>query len=97
MPEAAATPREEIASSRLSLEEEIDKFHFEEEKIQRAPIVNISNFEERANRHLGVHAPTLVIARPDNTSKEKKDKMALNRGNKSLRDLMAARNKGPSS
>ena len=30
--EAAAAPREEIASSRSSLEEEIDKFHFEEEE-----------------------------------------------------------------
>ena len=30
--EAAVAPREEIASSRLSLEEEIDKFHFEEEE-----------------------------------------------------------------
>ena len=30
--EAAAAPREEIASSCSSLEEEIDKFHFEEEE-----------------------------------------------------------------
>ena len=29
---AAATPREEIAFSRSSLEEEMDKFHFEEEQ-----------------------------------------------------------------
>ena len=29
LPEVVATPREEIASSRSSLEEEIDKFHFE--------------------------------------------------------------------
>ena len=30
--EAAAAPKEEIASSRSSLDEEIDKFHFEEEE-----------------------------------------------------------------
>ena len=29
---AAAAAREEIASSRLSLEDEIDRFHFEEEE-----------------------------------------------------------------
>ena len=29
---AAAAPREEIASSRSSLKEEMDKFHFEEEQ-----------------------------------------------------------------
>ena len=31
---AAAAPREEIASSRLSFEEEIDKFHLEENEDQ---------------------------------------------------------------
>ena len=59
--------------------------------------MNISDFEEGANRHSGVHAPTLVIARPNSTFEEEEDEMALNRGKKSLRDLMAARNKGPSS
>ena len=34
--EAAAAPREEIASSHSSLEEEIDKFHFDEDKTQGA-------------------------------------------------------------
>ena len=92
-PEAVSTPEEEIASSHLSLEEEIDKFYFEEEENQGAPVVNTSNAEDKTNRHSGVHAPTLVIARLDSTSKEEEDGMALNRGNKSLRDLMAARNK----
>ena len=43
--------------------------------------------------HSGVHAPALVIARLNNTSEEEEDRMALNQGNKSLRDLMAALNK----
>ena len=35
----------------------------------------------------------MVIARPDSTSEEEDDEMALNRANKSLRELMAAKNK----
>ena len=78
LPEAVVAPKEEIASSRSSLEEEIDKFHFKEEETQRAQIVHISNAEEEIDRHSGVHAPILVIARPDNTFEEKEDEMALN-------------------
>ena len=94
---AAAASREEVASSRLSLKEEIDKFHFEEGEIQEAPLVNILVAEEEANRHLSVHLPTLVVTRLDSTSKEEEDEMALNQGNRSLRDLMVARNKGTTS
>ena len=95
--EAAAAPREEIAFSHSSLEEEIDKFHFEEEETQGAQIVHISDAEEETDRHSGVHAPILVIAHPDSTSKEEVDEMALNWGNKSLRDLIATRIKGSTS
>ena len=83
MLEAATAPREEI-----------DKFYVEEDETPGAQIVHISNAEEEIDRHSGVHASILVIARPDSTSEEKENEMALNRGNKSLRDLMAARNKG---
>ena len=38
-----------------------------------------------------------MIARPDGSSEEEEDKMVLNWGNKSLKDLMAARNKGSTS
>ena len=38
-----------------------------------------------------------MIARPYSTSKEEEDEMALNRGNKGLRKLMVARNKGSTS
>ena len=92
LPEAAAIPAEEIASSRLSLEEEIDKFNFEEENNPRAPLINISDVEGESNRNSSVHTLILVIARPDD-SNEEKDSMALNKGNKSLRELMAARGK----
>ena len=93
LPEAAVAPREEVASSHLSLKEEIEKFHFEEGEIQEIPLVNISDAEEEANRYSGVHHPTLVVACVDSTSEKEEDEMALNRGNRSLRDLMAARNK----
>ena len=49
--EAAVAPREEIASSHLSLEEGIDKFHFEEEETQGAQVVHISDTEDELNRH----------------------------------------------
>ena len=97
LPKATAAPREEITSSRLSHEEEIDKFHFEEEETQKAQVVHILDVEDEPARHSGVHASILVIARSDSTSEEEEDEMALNRGNKSLRDLMAVRNKGSTS
>ena len=90
LPEATAAPEKEIASSHLSLEEEIDKFHFKEEENPRALIVNISDAKGEIDRHSSVHTPTLVIAHPDNSSEEEEDGMALNKGNKSLKDLMAA-------
>ena len=38
-----------------------------------------------------------MIAHPDSTFEEEEDEMALTRGNKGLRDLMATRNKGSTS
>ena len=55
---AAAAPREEIASSRLTLEDEIDKFHFEEGEAQEAQIVHISDAEDEPDKHL-VFTPRL--------------------------------------
>ena len=81
----------------MSLEEEIDKFHFEEEENPGGLIVSILDAEGDTDRHSGVHFPTLIIARPDSSSKEEEEEMALNKGNKSLRELMAARNKGTTS
>ena len=65
--EAAATHEEEIATSHLSLEEEIEKFHFKEEENPGAFIVNISDAEGETDRHSGVHTPTLVIAHLDSS------------------------------
>ena len=82
----------EVASSRLSLEEEINKFHFEEEKSPKAPLINISDAEGESNRNSGIHTPNLVTARPDDLNKEE-GSTTLNKGNKSLRELMAVRGK----
>ena len=94
LPKAVAAPEEEIASSRLSLEEEIDKFCFEEEENPGALMVSISDAEGETDMHSGVHFPTLVITRPDDSSEEEEKEMALNKRKKSLQELMAARNKG---
>ena len=91
-PDVAVILVEGFASSRLSLEEEIDKFYFEEEKSSRAPLICISDIEGESNRSSGIHNPYLILARP-NDSDEEEENMALNKGNKSLKDLMAARGK----
>ena len=96
LPEAVAFPEEEIASSRLSLEEEIDKFRFKENN-PRAPLINLSDAEGESDRNSGIRTPVLVIACPDNSFDEEEDSMVLNIGNKSLRELMAARGKGSTS
>ena len=82
----------EVASSRLSLEEEINKFHFEEEKSLKAPLINISDAEGESDRNSGIHTPNLVTTRPDDLNKEE-GSTTLNKGNKSLRELMAVRGK----
>ena len=93
LPKTVAALEEEIAFSRLSLEEEIEKLHFEEEENPGALIVSISDTEGETDKHSGVHLPTFMIACSDSSSKEKEDETALNKGNKSLRDLKSTRNK----
>ena len=46
-----ATPREETASSHLSLEVEINQFHFEEDKEEKAnPIIQLPDSEDELDR-----------------------------------------------
>ena len=81
-----------MASSRLSLEVEIDKFHFKEKQSPRAPLICISDAEGESDRSSDVHNPYLILACL-NDSDEEEDSMALNKSNRSLRDLMATRGK----
>ena len=79
---------EEGAVSSSSLEEEIDRFQFEEEAIV------ISEAEERANEYLCVQTPAHIVTYIGDSSNEE-EAMALKTG-PSLRDLMKNRNKAPS-
>ena len=88
--------REETASSRLSLEEEIDQFKLEEEGEVQADHVEILDTEGELNRTLGVCTPCLILAQIDDSSEEEEKEMSLNPG-KGLKDLIARRTKGSSS
>ena len=55
-------------------------------------VIPMSDTEDELDRHSSVHAPILVVARPDRSSEEEEDEMALNRGNKGLKELLAGRN-----
>jgi len=92
--EVAAQAEGEIESSRLSLEEEIDEFYFEED-IPKAPLIELLDPEGEQDWNSVVDAP-LVIACSDDSSDEEVDNMASNK-EKSLRELMASRGKGQSS
>ena len=78
-PIVVAIPTEGVASSRLSLEEEIDEFHFEEKQSPRAPLIYISNAKGESDRNSSVHNPYLILARPDG-SDEEEDSMAIKQG-----------------
>jgi len=92
-PGATTFVEEETKSSRLSLKEEIDKFYFEEDN-PKAPQVKLSEAEGEPDKNSTICIPPLIIACPDDSSDEEVDNMASNKGNKSLRELMAARGKG---
>ena len=93
-PEVVARVEEETKSSRLSLEEEIDEFYFEED-IPKAPLIELSDVEGEQDRNSVIGAP-LIIACSDDSTDEEADNMASNKG-KSLRKLMAAQGKEQSS
>ena len=93
--EATAAADEKIASSRLSLEEEIDQFHFKgEEGVSERP-VQLSNFKTKSDRHSAALQPGIVVAEVD-TSSEERRKMDSKR-RPSLKGIMANKNKGGTS
>ena len=61
VPLEVATVKERVASSSSSLEEEIDKFLFEEEETQGVEAIFILEVEEETDRLSCVQAPTLMI------------------------------------
>ena len=88
VPLAQAVDEEGVASS-SSLEEEIDKFRFEEEAII------ISEAEEEADKYSCVQTPAPIITYVGDSSENEEEEMAPKTG-PSLRELMKGRNKAPS-
>lgn len=60
-------------------------------------VIPISYAEDEPDRHSSVHTPILVVARPNSSSVEEEDEMALNQGNKGLWELQVGRNTGSTS
>ena len=84
---AAASVEEGIESSRLSLEEEIGEFYFEEDNL-KAPLIELLDAEGEPDRNSAIYISPLVIAYSDDSFDEEVDNMGLNKGNKSLRELI---------
>ena len=92
VPLGQAVAEEGIASS-SSLEEEIDKFQFEEEETRVEAIV-ISEAEEETDEHSCIQTPALIITYVEDSSDNEAEEMAP-KSSKSLRKLMKGRNMAP--
>ena len=73
--EASVVAKEEITSSRLSLEEEIDQFRFAEDVGPSEKPVDISDYETESVDISSVHPRQLIITQIDSESKEEEDQM----------------------
>ena len=85
---------EEGTASSSSLEEEIDKFRFEEEETQVEAIV-ISEAKEEIDEYSCVQTPAPIITYVEDSSDNEEEEMAP-KPTPSLRKLMKGRNKVPS-
>ena len=94
MPLGQVVAKEGIASS-SSLEEEIDKFQFEEEDTQGVEAIVISKAEEETDEYSCVQTPAPIVTYVEDSSDNEAEEMTPN-PNPSLRELMKARNKAPS-
>ena len=93
MPLGQAVAKEGIASS-SSLEEEIDKFQFEEEETQGVEAIVISEAEEETNKYSCIQTPVPIVTYVEDSSDNEAEEMASKSG-KSLRELMKGRNIAP--
>ena len=85
---------EKRTASSSSLEEEIDKFQFEEEEMQVEAIV-ISEVEEETDEYSCVQTPAPIVTYVEDSSDNEEKEMAP-KPTPSLRELMKGRNKAPS-
>ena len=93
MPLGQVVAEEGIASS-SSLEEEIDKFQFEEEEMQGVEAIVISEAEEETEEYSCIQTPTPIVTYVEDSSNDKVEEMA-SKSSKSLRELMKGRNIAP--
>ena len=86
---------EEGIASSSSLEEEIDKFQFEEEEeTQGVEAILLSEIEEETYEYSCIQTPAPVITFMEDSSNDDVEEMAPKSG-QSLRELMKGRNKAP--
>ena len=93
MPLGQAVAEEGTASS-FSLEEEIDKFQFEEEETQGVEAIVISETEEETNEYSCIQTPAPIITYVEYSLDNEAKEMASKSG-KSLRKLIKGRNIAP--
>ena len=91
VPLGQAVAKEGIAFS-SSLEEEIDKFQFEEEETQGVEAIVISEAEEEIDEYSCIQTPAPIITYVEDSSENEAEEMAPKSG-QSLRELMKGRNK----
>ena len=77
MPLQATATEEEIASSRSSLDKEIDKFHFDkEERVLKRP-VQLLDSETKSDKLSAARPLKLIITQVTNSSEEEEEGMDL--------------------
>ena len=86
---------EEGTASSSSLEEEIDRFQFEEEETQGVEAIVISEAEKETDEYSCIQTPAHTVTYVEDSSNNEVEEMAP-KPNQSLRELMKARNKAPS-
>ena len=91
VPLGIAVAEEGIVSS-SSLEEEIDKFQFEEEEPQGVEAIVISEAKEETDEYSCIQAPTPLITYVEDFLDNEVEEMA-SKSNQSLRELIKGRNK----
>ena len=94
--EAPVAVEEEIASSLLSLEEEIDQFHFVEDEGPSEKPMDISDSETESANLSSIHPKQLVITWINSKSEEEEEEMDQKK-RPGLKGLLASKNKGGSS
>ena len=93
VPLGQAIAEEGIASS-SSLEEEIDRFQFEEEETQRVEAIVILEAEEETDKYSCIQTPAPIVTYVEDSSDNEAEVMAPKSG-KSLRELLKGRNTTP--